>query len=269
MTKKHNYNLIVGICITAILVLTVVIGAVWTPYAPNATNSQEKLSSPSVSHLLGTDNFGRDILSRVIDGMGATLIIAAATVVIGATVGILIGAFTGYYGGRIDGVIMRINDALAAFPSILLALVLISLMGSGKYNIIIALGILFIPSFARVVRGEFVRCRNMDYVRSAKLMGASNLRIMFLHILPNTMPVILSTVAIGFNNAVLAEASMSYLGLGVQPPDPSLGYMLSEAQSYLFSAPWYAISVGCAIVLLIFGFNELGEGIGGRNDVGY
>jgi peptide/nickel transport system permease protein len=160
---------------------------------------------------------------------------------------------------------MRINDVITAFPSILLALVLISLIGTGKYNIIIALGILFIPSFARMVRGEFVRQKELDYVRSAKLMGVGPLRIMFVHILPNAAPVLLSSVAIGFNNAVLAEASMSYLGLGVQPPDASLGRMLSEAQSYIFSAPWYALGVGFTIVLLILGFGLISEGLGGES----
>jgi peptide/nickel transport system permease protein len=134
-------------------------------------------------------------------------------------------------------------------------------MGSGKYNVIIALGIVFIPSFARIVRGEFIHYRNLDYVQSAKLMGASDLRIMFVHILPNAWPVILSSVIIGFNNAVLAEASMSFLGIGVQPPDASLGRMLSEAQAFLFSAPWYAFFPGLMIVLMILGFALLSDGL--------
>ena len=172
-----------------------------------------------------------------------------------------IGAFTGYFGGVVDEVLMRINDALTAFPSILLALVFIAMLGFGKYNVILALGVAFIPSFARVVRAEFARHRSMSYVKSARLMGASHLRIMFRHILPNTWGVLLPALIIGFNNAVLAEASMSYLGIGVAPPDVSLGYMLSESQSYMIKAPWYVLCTGLVIVLLILGVSMMGEGL--------
>ncbi|MEI3211343.1 MAG: ABC transporter permease [Lachnospiraceae bacterium] len=186
---------------------------------------------------------------------------AAGTVLIGVTFGILIGALTGYYGGILDEVLMRINDAVFAFPSILLALLFISLLGSGKYHVIIALGIAFVPSFARIVRSEFIRNKNMDYVKSAKLQGAGDFRIMFVHILPNTMTVLLSAIMIGFNNAVLAEAGMSFLGIGVQPPDASLGRMLSEAQSFLFSVPMYALFPGLTIILLVLGFGLLSDGL--------
>jgi peptide/nickel transport system permease protein len=159
---------------------------------------------------------------------------------------------------------MRFNDTVTAFPSILLALVLISLLGPGKYNVILALGVLFIPSFARIVRGEFAKTKNLDYITNAKLMGAKDLRIMLLHILPNISATLLSSLAIGFNNAVLAEAGMSYLGIGVQPPEPSLGKMLAESQAYLFNSPWYAIFTGFVIVLMILGFSLLGDGLKSR-----
>ena len=263
--KKRNYNLIFGCVITGVMLALILVGYLWTPYSPTAMNAAARSQSPSWQHILGTDNFGRDIFSRVLDGAGTTMIIAAATVAIGAIVGTLVGAFTGYFGGWLDELLMRFNDVITAFPSILLALVLISLLGKGKYNVILALGLLFIPSFARMVRSEFARQKELDYVRSAKLMGTPTLRIMFVHILPNVAPVLLSSVAIGFNNAVLAEASMSFLGIGVQPPDASLGRMLSEAQTYIFSAPWYALSAGLAIVLLILGFALISEGLGGEN----
>ena len=144
---------------------------------------------------------------------------------------------------------------------ILLALVLINVFGMGKYQIILILGILFIPSFARVVRGEVAKERNLNYVASARLMGASHLRIMLVHILPNTRQVLLPTLAIGFNNAVLAEASMSFLGIGVKPPEVSLGYMMSESQSYMVRAPWYMLTCGSVIVLLILGVSLIGEGL--------
>ncbi len=264
--SRQNKTLRAGAIITAAMLLIIIIGVFWTPYDPHAMDGSAKLQSPSLAHLLGTDNFGRDIFSRVVQGAGATFAIAAATVAIGLVAGMIIGGLTGYYGGWLDEVLMRICDAIAAFPSILLALVLIALFGSGKYKIILALGILFIPSFSRIVRSEVVKQKSMDYVRSAKLMGVGDMRILFVHIMPNIVPVLLSTVAIGFNNAVLAEATMSYLGLGVQPPDASLGRMLSEAQTYLMSAPWYALSVGLAIVLLVLGFGLLSDGLGGRYD---
>ncbi len=263
MINKRDTHFRAGAIITGIMVLIILIGIFWTPYDPNAMDGTAKMQAPSMSHILGTDNFGRDIFSRVVQGAGSTFLIAAATVAIGLVIGILLGSITGYYGGWMDEVLMRINDSILAFPSILLVLVLIAIIGPGKYNIIAALGILFIPSFARIVRTEVAKQKNTDYVRSAKLMGASDMRILLLHILPNIVPVLLSSIAIGFNNAVLAEASMSYLGVGVQPPDPSLGRMLSEAQGFLSGAPWYAISVGVAIIFLILGFGLLSEGLGG------
>ena len=260
--KDKNFR--AGLIITGLMLCVILIGLLWTPYDPNAMSGSEKLQGPSAAHLFGTDNFGRDIFSRVIQGAGATFLIAAAAVAIGLLIGLVLGGLTGYYGGVLDEVLMRFSDTILAFPSILLALVMIAILGKGKYNIIIALGILFIPSFARIVRTEVAKQKNTDYVRNAKLMGASNMRILFLHIMPNIIPVLLSSVAIGFNNAVLSEASMSYLGVGVQPPDPSLGRLLSEAQGYLFQAPWYALFTGIAIILLILGFGLLSEGMGGE-----
>ena len=187
-------------------------GFFWTPYDPTAISVGPKFAPPSLQHLLGTDNFGRDILSRVMKGAGTTFAIGAATVAIGAVCGTAVGALTGYFGGVADEILMRLNDALTAFPSILLALVVISLLGPGsKYNVIIALGLVFIPSFARVTRTAFAGLRDVNYVKSARLMGASPGRILVVHILPNTLSVLLPAVTIGFNNAVLAEASMSFL----------------------------------------------------------
>lgn len=259
--KKRNYNLIIGLTLTVLFLVFALLGQIWTPYGPTAMNSAAVNLAPTFSHPMGTDNFGRDILSRVMNGCGSTFIVAICTVLIGCVFGTLIGALTGYFGGWLDDVVMRINDILLSFPSILLALIFISLMKPGRYNIILALGILFIPSFARIVRSEVIRYRDSDFVKSARIMGAGNLRIIFVHILPNAGVSMLTTAAIGFNNAVLAEASMSYLGLGIQPPEPSLGRMLFEAQSYLFNTPWYAIFPGLAIILIILGFSMVSEGL--------
>lgn len=263
--KKYNYNLIAGGILTGIVLLLITAGIFYTPYDPNEMDPAAKFAGISLQHLMGCDNFGRDVFSRILQGSRTTLFVALCTVTIGTVCGVILGAFTGYYGGMLDEVLMRINDAVFAFPSLLLALVFISLLGPGKNNVIAALGIAFVPSFARIVRSEFLKYRNMDYVKSARLQGAGNLRIMFVHILPNAMPVLLSAIMIGFNNAVLAEAGMSYLGIGVQPPEASLGRMLSEAQSYLFTAPAYALFPGLMIILMVLGFSLLSEGIGGSN----
>jgi peptide/nickel transport system permease protein len=270
MKKPVNRYLIAGLALTVFLTVLIVLGFFWTPFDPSAMSGSEKLLSPSLRHLMGTDNFGRDIFSRVLKGAGTTFLIAACTVAIGAVCGTLIGALTGYFGGWVDAALMRVNDAVTAFPSMLLALVFISVLGTGKYRVVLALGVVFIPSFARVTRSSFAALRDANYVQSARLMGAGSGRILLVHILPNTVQVLLPAITIGFNNAVLAEASMSYLGIGVTPPDASLGYMLSEAQSMLGSAPWYAAGTGLFIVLLIFGVGLTGEGLqrrnGGRQD---
>lgn len=264
-SKKYNYNLIAGGMIAGIMLLLITIGIFYTPYDPNAMNPSAKFAGISWKHVMGCDNFGRDVFSRILQGSRTTLFVALCTITIGTVCGVVLGAFTGYFGGMLDEILMRINDAVFAFPSLLLALLFISLLGPGKNNVIAALGIAFIPSFARIVRSEFLKYRNMDYVKSARLQGAGAIRIMFVHILPNTMPVLLSAIMIGFNNAVLAEAGMSYLGIGVQPPEASLGRMLSEAQSYLFTAPAYALFPGLFIILMVLGFSLLSEGIGGGN----
>lgn len=259
--RKYNYNFILGSILTGIMLLLVLTGLFFTPFDPNKMNASLKNIGPSLLHPFGTDNFGRDILSRVMDGAGTTFLIAVITVVIGAFFGTLLGAVTGYYGGWLDEILMRVNDGLTSFPSILLALVFVSIFGKGTINVVMALGVIFIPSFARVIRSEFIVWREMDFVKNAKLMGAGNLRIMFVHILPNTKYILLSSIMIGFNNAVLAEAGMSYLGLGVQPPNASLGRMLSEAQAYLFFAPWSAIAPGLMIVFTVLGISLMSGGV--------
>ena len=264
--RKMNGYLRAGLLLTGLLAALILLGFFWTPYDPSAMSGGEKFLGPSLHHLMGTDKFGRDIFSRVLQGAGTTFTIALCTVAIGAVCGTAIGALTGYFGGLADEVLMRLNDALTAFPSILLALVVISILGPGKKtNVILALGLVFIPSFARVTRTAFAALRDVNYVKSARLMGASSGRILLVHILPNTMQVLLPAITIGFNNAVLAEASMSFLGIGVTPPDASLGYMLSEAQSMFVSAPWYAIGTGLTIVLLVFSVGLIGEGLQRRD----
>ena len=264
-SAAHNSFLYIGGVLAALLTLMAVVSIFWTPYDPTAMDAMAKMAPPSPQHWLGTDNLGRDVLSRIMDGLGTSFVIAISVVAIGCVFGILIGGLCGYYGGVADAILTRVCDTIPACPAMLLALVIVSVIGGGQYNIILALGILFIPSFARIVRTEFARVRNLNYIRSARLMGVSDVRIMVCHILPNTIPVLLPAVTIGFNNAVLSEASMSYLGIGITPPQASLGSMLSDAQSYLRNAPWYALSAGCAVALLILSFSLLGEGLQQRS----
>ena len=261
MKKKMNSYLLTGLIITGAFLLLALIGQFWTPYVPTDM-AYGRFQAPTLSHPFGTDNFGRDILSRVMEGAGTTFFIALLTVSLGAVAGTAVGAVTGYFGGLLDDILMRLNDALTAFPSFLLALLIVSLIGPGKkLSVILALGLVFIPSFARVMRSAFASLRTANYVTGARLMGAGSSRILFVHLLPNTLKVFLPAFTIGFNNAVLAEASMSFLGIGVTPPDASLGYMLSEAQSMLRAAPWYAIFTGLTIVFLVFGVGLIGEGL--------
>ena len=265
MKKKMNGYLLAGLIITGIILLAIFVGMFWTPYVPTAMK-YGRFQPPSPAHLFGTDNFGRDIFSRVLKGAGTTFSIALSTVAIGALAGTLVGAITGYYGGLADDILMRLNDTLTAFPSFLLALLIVSLVGPGKkYSVVLALGLVFIPSFARVMRTEYASLRNRNFVTGARLMGVGTSRLLFVHLLPNTLRVLLPALTIGFNNAVLAEASMSFLGIGVTPPDASLGYMLSEAQGMLAAGPWYALFTGLTIVLLVFGVGLIGEGLQAQN----
>ena len=258
---RKNPGLFFGLFIFGLLIAGIITAYFWTPYDPEAFVASA-LEPPTLRHIFGTDDFGRDIFSRVMKGAGTTLAVGTFTIVIGAAVGLFVGAVTGYFGGAFDEIIMRINDAITAFPSILLALVIISLLGPEKTsNLVIALGIAFIPSYARVSRTAFLREKNQNYVTAARLMGAANFRIMSVHILPNTVSVLLPALTIGFNNAVLAEASMSYLGIGVSPVDPSLGFMLKASQSFLFSAPWYAITTGLTMVLMVLSVGLIGDGL--------
>ncbi len=260
-TGKWNKYVTAGLIMTGTAVLLGLLAFFWTPCSTTAMSLSEKFKAPSLSHLFGTDNFGRDIFSRVMKGMGTTITISVLVVLLSATVGILLGALTGYFGGVVDEIVMRVTDAVNGFPSILLALVAVSVLGSGRQNLILSLGIVFSPSYIRIVRSEYLRLRDADYIKRARLMGVGKCRILFVHILPNILPVFWVSVMIGLNNAILAESGMSYLGIGVQPPNASLGNMLSDAQGYLQTAPWCALAPGLAIVWIVLGFSLFSEGI--------
>ncbi len=250
-----------GIALIGFIILISIVSLFYTPYDPYAMNPNDRFLPPSVVHLLGTDNFGRDNFSRVITGSRYTLFVAVSTVSIGAFIGGILGLVAGYFGGIANEIIMRVIDAISSFPTILLALVMVTVINKGRYTIIIALGIVFIPSFTRIVRSGTLQHRNSEFVTSAYIYGASHIRIMFVHILPNLRHSLISSVIIGLSHAILAEAGMSYLGMGIQPPIPSWGRMLFEGQTYLFNAPWEVLSSGLMIMITVLGFHYAGEGI--------
>ena len=264
MKRKHSFNFICGCVLLLLTVLLIAGGLFLSPYGADDMDAAARNLAPSWKHIFGTDHYGRDVYTRVAHGVLTTVAIGAMTIVIGGIFGTLVGALAGYIGGTFDAVIMRINDCLLAFPSILLALVFVGLLGPSEKNVVLALGILFVPSIARVVRSDVRTQLQSDYVVNAKLLGASGSRILFIHILPNIRATLLVTMAVGFNNAVLAESGMSYLGLGVQPPKASLGRMLSEGQSYLRSAPWTVLFPGILLVIAVLGVALLSDAYSGN-----
>lgn len=257
----HNKPFMIGGCLIALLFMLMVISLFYTPYGPNDMNTATRLGQPQASHWFGTDNFGRDILSRIMEGTQTSFVIGTASVAIGLVFGLLIGAAAGYWGGWLDEMLMRFVDAMLAFPGILLAIMLVSVFGPGFVNTIIALGIMSIPAFARIARSGFIQYKEFAFVKAAVARGAGPLRIMALHIFPNIASPLIVAASLRFSGSILAEAGLSYLGLGVQPPDPSWGRMLSEAQPFIINAPWYVFITGAVITAMVLGFNLVGDGI--------
>jgi peptide/nickel transport system permease protein len=261
-----NGELKAGLILTVLILLISLTGFILIAYDRDAhilhtMDSTIRFQPPGPAHLLGTDNFGRDVLFRVMAGSGYTLILAVCTVAAAAALGSILGLFAGYSGGIRDEIIMRLMDAVSSFPGILFALTMTALMGNSQFTLFIALLILFIPGFTRIMRSGALQYKHADFILAERLLGASHARIIFIHILPNLSPSLLSAAALGLSNAILAEAAMSYLGLGIQPPLPSWGRMLSESQNFLLNAPWCALAPGCFIMLTVIAFHCLGDGL--------
>lgn len=261
LRQGKNINLAIGLLLLLTFFSLMIVSFFYTPYDVNTMNVANKLQSPSSKHWFGTDEFGRDIFSRVMKGTQTAFFVGTVAVTIGLVFGTLIGGVAGYVGGWVDEIIMRVMDALMAFPGIILALMLVAVFGPGMVNTSIALGLIAIPSIARIARSGFIQQKEFEYVLSAKLIGVNPFKIMFQHILPNVASPLIVAGSISFAMAMLAEAGLSYLGLGVQPPDPSWGRMLRDSQSYLMSAPWYTYSPGIAITLMVLGFYMLSNAI--------
>jgi peptide/nickel transport system permease protein len=252
--------------IGALIVLALVVVAVFAeqiaPYDPNLQNYEKILVKPNAEHPFGTDDLGRDIFSRVVYGARISIQAALVSVGIAVLIGVPIGLFSGYYRGFWDEwVVMRSVDAIQAFPFLILALAIAAVLGTGFGNAMLAIGIGFAPTFIRITRGQVLALRNMEYIQAAKSVGVKDMRIIFGHILPNAVNPIMIQATLGMAFGILAEASLSYLGLGVQPPTPSWGSMLNQAQSLMSLAPYATFYPGLAIFLVVLGFNLLGDGL--------
>lgn len=231
------------------------------PYDPIETRILEALSAPSPTHLLGTDELGRDILSRIIYGARVSLSVGFIAVGVAATIGGTLGLIAGFVGGRTDSVIMRLMDVILAFPAILLALAISAALGASVFNVMLAIGFVYIPRFARLVRGQMLSLRESDYATAAKALGQVPVLIMVRHLLPNALSVIIVQASIAMGWAILSEAALSFLGVGVSPPMPTWGSMLSMGRGYMEIAPWLTVFPGIAIFLTVLGFNLMGDGV--------
>ncbi|HEV2108651.1 MAG TPA: ABC transporter permease, partial [Thermomicrobiales bacterium] len=250
-----------GLGMMLVLFTMGLLAPVLAPYSPIETNLAERLRPPSSAHLLGTDQLGRDQLTRIMYGARVSLVIGLVAVAIAAVVGSGVGLVAGYGGGALDNVIMRLMDAMLAFPPLLLALVIVSALGPGLVNTLIAFGIAGIPYYARLLRSLVLSVRAQEYVLAARALGVPNGRIMLRHVLPNSIAPVIIAMTLQTGTVIVGIASLGYLGLGVQPPTPEWGSMLSGSQIQFFSAPWLLLSPGMMILAAVIGFNLIGDGL--------
>lgn len=265
-TRKFikNKPAVIGFFIIFFLViisLLVSTGIVTTPHDPYAVKLSDRFQGPSSEYWFGTDNMGRDIFSRILHGMSYTLGIGFISVFFGAIIGIPLGIISGYYGGKVDTVIMRFIDILLAFPGILLALAIVTILGGSLINVTIAVAIYSVPGFARIVRGSTLETKKLEYIDAVRALGASDMRIIFRHILPNIMSPIIVNATMYIASAILTAAGLSFLGLGAQPPLPEWGAMLNDGRGFLRDAGHIALFPGLAILIVVLAFNILGDGL--------
>ena len=256
-----NKTAMLGLTIIGILSIVAILAPVLAPYDPIKTSVLERLEAPSGEHLLGTDNLGRDILSRIIYGSRISIQVGVISVSIALVLGVTFGVLAGYYGGWIDNLIMRFIDIMLAFPSILLAIVIMAILGPQLSNAMIAIGFVNLPRFARIVRSSVLSVKEDEYVSAARSLGASDFRIIMKHILPNCLAPLTVQSTLSIATAILEAAGLSFLGLGAQPPTPEWGAMLTAGQSAIQLAPWVVTFPGLAIVITVLGFNLFGDGL--------
>ncbi|HEY1303699.1 MAG TPA: nickel transporter permease [Vicinamibacterales bacterium] len=255
-----------GAIIVGVAVLLAVVGPFIAPFDPSTQQLALRLEGPTLTHWLGLDELGRDVLARVLTGARISLAVGLVVVCVSATIGTMLGAIAGYFGGRVDEIVSRVIDILLAFPGLLLAIAFVAVLGPSLVNVVLALSIIGWVGYARLVRGQVLRVRELEYVLAARAAGATTRRILLRHLVPAVLPAVSVQATLGMGGAILSEASLSFLGLGVQPPTPSWGTMLSYGRSHLLDAPHVTIFPGLAIAVLVLGFNFLGDGLRDRLD---
>jgi len=259
LPRKHPIGMM-GAVVVALVILVAIFAAYVAPYSPTAQASK-RLLEPSAEHLLGTDEIGRDVLSRVIFGARISLYVGVIAVTIALCLGATTGIISGYIGGTFDNLAMRVVDIMFAFPGLVLAIVIAGLLGPSIGNAMIAIGIVYAPQYARVARGSVLSVKEELYIEAARTVGGPGIHIVWRHILPNIIAPLIVLTTLSMSTAILTEASLSFLGLGTQPPEPSWGSMLSTGRRFMEIAPWVAIYPGLAIMLAVLGFNFLGDGL--------
>ncbi len=256
----------VGGLIVGVALLAALVGPAITPFDPSSQQLALRLAAPSMAHPFGLDELGRDILARVLAGARISFLVGLTVVIVSSAVGTLLGAIAGYFGGRVDDVISRVIDTLLAFPGLLLAIALVAVLGPSLANVLFALTIIGWVGYARLVRGQVLRAREFEYVQAARALGAGTARILWKHVIPTAMPAVVVQATLGMAGAIIGEASLSFLGLGVQPPTPSWGTMLNGGRAHILDAPHLTLFPGLAIALLVLGLNFLGDGLRDRID---
>jgi peptide/nickel transport system permease protein len=250
-----------GACIVLILLFFILFAPFITPYNPAKVDLPQKLTAPCSTYWLGTDELGRDVLSRIIWGARVSMSVAFVTVSISMVLGVLIGMISGYFGGWVDQIMMRLTDIVLCFPILLLALALVAVLGPNLINIMLAVAIALTPQYARIIRGTVLSLKDQHYVEASTGLGASHWYILIKHILPNSIPSIIVIATLNVATAILIESSLSFLGLGVQPPTPSWGAMIAEGREWLLDAPWISTFSGLAIMIAVLGFNLFGDAL--------
>ncbi|MCH7914015.1 MAG: ABC transporter permease [Deltaproteobacteria bacterium] len=258
---KNNKTTLVGIVLTLLILLVALLAPWLAPFDPIHQNISRGDLPPGPVHILGTDSYGRDVLSRILLGARVSLGIALSAVGLAITIGSLVGVIAGYKGGLVDAITIRVIDMLMTFPTIILGLMVLSVLGSGMFNLTLAISVAITPRFARVARGSAIAMRERDYIQAARALGMSDWRIIFVHVLPNITNEILVISTLWTGTAILQEAGLSFIGLGVKPPTPSWGGMIRDGVNQLLNQPWLSIAPGVAIFIVVLAFNMIGDGL--------
>lgn len=258
---KQDKQALIGLAIISVNILMAIFAPILAPYDPVQIDPTVAFQGPNLTHLFGTDEYGRDLLSRIIFGARISILVGVISVGFSLITGSILGLISGYFMGVVDAVISRLMDILFAFPALLLALVFLVLLGQGIDRVMLAIGLVYTPSFARIARGAVLAERNKTYIEAARSIGTGDWTILLKHVLPNAAAPLIVQATLSLSYAILSEASLSFLGLGTQPPTPSWGIMLNKGRALMYYSPWLSIWAGLAIMLVVFGFNTLGDGL--------